>query len=237
LRIGDDHDLVCRTYLAGVRFAHVKQPLYLYRVSSGIDRNTSTREVESLAAARAALTEKYTYPLVDRWCVERDLLRVDLGALHGKPDGFVGVDLAAGPGVDVVCDVRDGLPFATDAVGRLRAHDFLEHLAPGAPIINLWNEIYRVLAPGGWFTSLTPSTVGLGAFCAPDHCSYWNRLSHRYVTDRAAQSYVRGLTARFQATRIQEFFPSAWHQEQNIAYLRMDLVALKGQRQPGPIGF
>lgn len=237
LRIGDDHDLVCRTYLAGIPFAHVPEPLYLYRARGGVDRNTSTREVDSLAEARAALTEKYTHPLVDRWCVDRGLLRVDLGALHGKPGGFVGVDLEAGHGVDVIADVRHGLPFDDDSVGRLRAHDFLEHLAPGKELVNFWNECFRVIAPGGWFTSLTPSESGLGGSCDPTHLSKFNMMSHRYVTDRAAQSYVRGLTARFQAARVMELYPSAWHRDSNIPYLRMDLVALKGQRQPGPVGF
>jgi SAM-dependent methyltransferase len=133
--------------------------------------------------------------------------------------------------------VRQGLPFDDNAVGCLRAHDFLEHLAPGAEIVDFWNEAYRVLAPGGWFTSATPSAAGRGADMDPTHKSRWNLNSHWYVTRRESQKYVAGLHAKFQATRTWEAFPSEWHRANDIPYLYIDLACLKGQRQPGPVAF
>ena len=42
-----------------------------------------------------------------------------------------------------------------------------------------------------------------------------------------------GIRCRFQGTRIWQTFPTEWHQTHNIPYVYADLVALKGQRQPG----
>jgi SAM-dependent methyltransferase len=95
------------------------------------------------------------------------------------------------------------------------------------------NEIYRVLAPGGWLLSATPSTDGRGAFQDPTHCSFWNPNSFWYFVRQAQRQYVPGITARFQGTRIWQEYPSEWHKEHQILYVYADLVALKGQRQPG----
>jgi hypothetical protein len=44
---------------------------------------------------------------------------------------------------------------------------------------------------------------------------------------------VPGVRCRFQGTRIWQTFPTDWHKTHNILYVYADLVALKGQRQPG----
>ena len=49
----------------------------------------------------------------------------------------------------------------------IRAVDFLEHVADK---VALFNEVYRLLAPGGLLLSQTPSTDGRGAFQDPTHC-------------------------------------------------------------------
>jgi SAM-dependent methyltransferase len=119
-----------------------------------------------------------------------------------------------------------------EAVGA--ASDFLEHLAPGREIIDFWNEAYRVLAPGGWFVSHTPSTDGRGAWQDPTHLSGWNENSFLYATHRDQQQYVDGLHARFQAINVRTGYPSTWHEQHKVTYVDADLCALKGQRQPGP---
>ena len=168
---------------------------------------------------------------------------IDLGGRLGRPPGYLGLDYFDG---DICCDIRRGLPFADASIGCIRAYDFLEHIphcrdsacrhgAHGEPLctVGMMNEIYRVLVPGGWLISRTPSTDGRGAFQDPTHCSFWNLNSFWYYTRREQAQYVAGITCRFQATRLWQAFPSDWHRTHNIPYVYADLVALKGQRQPG----
>jgi len=74
------------------------------------------------------------------------------------------------------------------SVGCVRAFDFLEHVPTcrdstcdhgadgmaGKCIVGLMNELYRVLAPGGWIISCTPSTDGRGGFQDSTHVSFWH---------------------------------------------------------------
>lgn len=232
--VADDHDLVCRTYLAGVDFFDIPECLYLYREHNDATGKNTYRAHPQLQRLRQVTHERHKYRIVEEWCRRKGLLKVDLGAAFGKPPGFTGVDLRPLPGVDVVHDVRKGFPFPDDSVGFLRASDFLEHLAPGREIIDFWNEAYRVLAPGGWFVSHTPSTDGRGAWQDPTHLSGWNENSFLYATHRDQQQYVDGLHARFQAINVRTGYPSTWHEQHKVTYVDADLCALKGQRQPGP---
>ena len=61
-------------------------------------------------------------------------------------------------------------------------------------------------------------------------------ISHaltRAQQQQQQRQYVPGITARFQSARIWQEHPTEWHREHDILYVYADLVALKGQRQPG----
>lgn len=106
-------------------------------------------------------------------------LRVDIGCGDHKPDGFIGVDVAPGPGVDLVCDLTGRFPFETDSVAYLRAHDVIEHLPDR---LHTMNEIWRVCRAGAIVDIRVPSTDGRGAFQDPTHVSYWNANSFFYYS-------------------------------------------------------
>jgi len=169
--------------------------------------------------------------MVERWAKLEKLPLVDLGAAHGKPAGYLGVDAKSAPGVDRICDVSQGLPFDDSSVGVVRAMDFLEHIPDS---VALMNEIYRVLVDGGWLLSGTPSTDGRGAFQDPTHCAFWNENSFWYYTRRDYATYVPGIKCRFQAVRIETYFPSDFHRRYKIPYVYADLVAVKSnKKRPG----
>lgn len=242
LPVTDDHDLLCRTYLAGVKFVHLPRCLYFYRLLEE-GANTFLQRNAEIQQRQQQISNTYVYRLIAEWCRREGLPMYDLGGGHNSPAGYRSVDLA---NADVTCDVRRGLPFAESSVGCIRAWDFLEHIphcrdsscshgTDGAPLctVGLMNEIHRVLVPGGWLVSRTPSTDGRGAFQDPTHASFWNPNSFWYYTRREQAQFVPGIRCRFQGTRIWQTFPTEWHQTHNIPYVYADLVALKGQRQPG----
>lgn len=229
LEVCDDHDLLCRTYLAGVDMRRIPECLYLYRLQPG-ERNSYLERNAEIQAGQQAVGNRYFYRLVAEWVRRTGLPAWDLGGRIGRPDGFRSIDLVD---ADLVHDVTEGLPFPDSSVGVIRAYDFLEHV-PQARVVAVMNEIHRVLVPGGWLLSRTPSTDGRGAFQDPTHVSYWNLNSFWYYTNRDFARYVHGLTARYQGTRVWNEFPSDFHREHSIPYVYADLLALKGQPHPGP---
>jgi hypothetical protein len=81
---------------------------------------------------------------------------------------------------------------------------------------------------------LTPSTDGRGAFQDPTHVSYYNSNSFWYFTDPEYSKYVPAIRARFQVSKLDNIFPSDFHQLHNIPYVQANLIAIKsGPRQGG----
>ncbi len=228
LGVGDDHDLVCRTYLkygaAGMR--HIDDCLYLYRVH---DNNTTKIRNAEIQQATVAVYARYIRKLVERWCRDLDLPMVDLGCGTDKPEGYFGLDCQAGAGIDHVCDLAQGIPVDDNSVGLIRAYDFVEHLADP---VRLMNEIYRVLVPGGWLFLSVPSTDGRGAWQDPTHKSFWNENSLWYYTDPQYARFVPHSRARFQLARAITWYPTEWHEAYNISYVDAQLIAVKSGYEP-----
>jgi hypothetical protein len=84
-------------------------------------------------------------------------LKLDLGTGTGasKPEGFVGVDIYAGKGVDTVCDLRQTWPWKTDSVDEAQANHLIEYLTPMGRV-HFVNELHRVLKVGSKATFWTP---------------------------------------------------------------------------------
>lgn len=225
LKVADDHDLVCRFYLHG-KIRHIDECLYLYRIHGTNTWKRFNGECQTLAAANR---DKYLYQLVERWCDLNGYPKIDLGGGFSKPEGYTSVDLTNG---DITADLNKRFPFEDSSVGVIRAWDVLEHLKDP---VHAMNEIYRVLKPGGWLLSQTPSTDGRGAFQDPTHVSYWNQNSFWYYTWGRLKQYVAPIQARFMKVRLSTGFPSDWHKANDIPYVTADLVALKegGVRIPG----
>jgi glycosyltransferase involved in cell wall biosynthesis len=232
LAVIDDLDLLCRTYIAGVPFVRIAEPLYFYREhDSGGLANSYRGLTTEIHDRNAQVSQRYTRQLIDAWATRRFLPKIDLGGRIGCPAGYISLDCR--PGAELRADALR-LPFADASVGVLRASDFLEHLPAGSAVAAM-NEFYRVLVPGGWLTTDTPSTGGYGAFCDPTHTSFWNYLSFRYYTDRTFAQYIPEIQCRFAVAALSEDFPTPWHAERNLLYVHADLFALKGQRVPGPV--
>ena len=79
---------------------------------------------------------------------EAGVKRLHWGCGAFTPAGWINCDLRDGPGVDIACDVRDGLPLASDSIDYISAQHVL-------PELQIWDqvpalaELRRVLKPGG----------------------------------------------------------------------------------------
>ena len=218
----DDQDLMSRLYQQGP-FHLIDDCLYLQRMH---EHNTQRDpEVNAFIQQETiALYDRYVEGNALAWARRNGLLALDLGAAHGRPDGYLGVDKHAGENVDIVATLPGPLDLPDGSAGVIRAVDFLEHVADKVALIN---EIHRLLAPGGLLLSMTPSTDGRGAFQDPTHVAFYNENSFWYYTEAKYQAFVPEITARFQSSRLFTGFPSEWHTRHDIPYVTANLIALK----------
>jgi predicted SAM-dependent methyltransferase len=80
---------------------------------------------------------------------------VNLGCGPTPLEGWVNVDLARSEHVDVIWDLRRGLPFADESCALIFSEHVIEHLAR-EDAEALLNECHRVLEPGGVLRLSTP---------------------------------------------------------------------------------
>ena len=131
-------------------------------------------------------------------------IHVDLGCgnLPRNPlnaEGVIGVDVASDAPYDVFNGVLDykqvypgePLPFESNQIQSVSAFDFLEHIPRSDrspvgdftnPFINMMNEIYRILKPGGVFIALTPCYPSHAAFTDPTHVNVISETTHLYFS-------------------------------------------------------
>ena len=133
-------------------------------------------------------------------------MRLNLGCSDRPFDGFIGVDIAPGPGVDEIADLSKTWPWPDSSVDEVIAYDVIEHIADR---IHFMNELHRVLKPGALAHIEVPNaTKGAGFAQDPTHVSHWSMNSFQYFRDgsfahqRLAKAY--GITARFYVTQLTE---------------------------------
>ena len=218
LKVIDDQDLICRFYLYG-DMVHIDKCLYIYKVHQN---NTWLKNVDDIQTMTWDIYEKYIYRMADKWCEERDLLKIDLCGGINKFDGYTSLDILDG---DIVTNLDHSWPLKDNTVGVVRAMDAIEHLKNP---IHTMNEMHRVLSHGGFSFITVPSTDGRRAFQDPTHVSFWNENSFWYYTKEEYQKFLRGKSVcRFQTRKLRTFFPNEFLKENNICYVEAHLLALK----------
>lgn len=210
--IADDHELICRTYLA-TKFHHIEKPLYLYRITG---ENTWAKNVSSIKETSDRIQNDYLERLVLRECELLGMPAIELGGGIDPRAGWKACDLEGAP---IIADLRERWPFEDGSVGAFRASDLLEHLPDK---MHTMSEIHRCLRPGGWLISMTPSSEGWGADADPTHVSRWNPMSFWYYTRDASARYIRNTTMRFAEVHLDTVPINI--QGVTVPYVRADLV-------------
>lgn len=218
LSVGDDHELMVRTYLSGIDFGYTENCGYLYR---NHDTNTVKLRNRKIQETVAETRKKHLRALIEEWCRRTGLAVVDMADL--LEDGF-----------QWERDMCHGLPFENGSVGCFKALNILQY-APGSAIIDFFNHVWRSLAPGGWVIIEVPSTDGRAGFQDPLAVSYWNRNSFLWYTEQRLQDERKAVNAKFQSVEVSDYYPSDWHKSHDMKWTRADLFALKGQRHPGKV--
>ncbi len=101
--------------------------------------------------------------------VMKSVLKLDLGAGPHKREGFIGVDRHPFPGVDQVVDLTvTPWPWEDNSVIEAHCSHFLEHLNQWQRV-QFFNELFRVLHPGGTCQIITPHWASARAYGDPTH--------------------------------------------------------------------
>lgn len=146
-------------------------------------------------------------------------VRVDLGCGFRK-EGNIGIDLTTqGTQADLCCRLGfEPIPLDEQVADTVSCRDFLEHIPKGYfseqtgqmryPIIELMNEIWRVLKPGGTFSSLTPCYPAVEVFRDPTHLSVWTLESMDYFCGKYPVAKVYGVECNFvlEENRLDRFY-------------------------------
>jgi len=136
------------------------------------------------------------------------MIALDLGCGSRKRDGYIGFDTAVLPGVDVICDIEKGLPVLDGKVNAVFSNFLFEHIRD---LPSLFEELYRVCAPGAVITFIVPYYASIGAFKDPTHKSFFTEETMRYFSDDKWYGSDYGFKANFKVTNIRYIYELPFH--------------------------
>lgn len=144
-------------------------------------------------------------------------ISLNLGCGGDIRPGFINVDRATGPGIDVLVDISASpMPFQDDSVDFVLCSHVLEHILDWEKVVF---DIYRMLKPGGLFELRVPYGFAPRAW----HRSYFDKRTMDLFTvkDRRTVS-SNDITLDFDilAQGISRQFPLRYH---FAKYLRLKL--------------
>ena len=105
---------------------------------------------------------------------------LDIGCGRDKLPGAVGLDQMSLPGVDVVSDLNERLPFEDEEFEIVHSNQVLEHVPN---MIGLVEEIHRVLVPNGLMIAHVPYFRSSWAAVDPTHVRNFTLNSLDYFAE------------------------------------------------------
>ncbi len=120
--------------------------------------------------------------------------------------------LSAGPGVEIrrANLVVEPIPYPDAHFASVSAFDFIEHIprlfpdgqgGTRLPFVELMNEIWRVLEPGGLLYAVTPAWPHEQAFADPTHVNIITMQTLDYFTGDNPLGRMYGFNGRFERLR------------------------------------
>ena len=154
-------------------------------------------------------------------------LDLGCGSVPRNPFGataLAGIDIRENPALDVrYADLAiEPIPFEDASFDYVTAFDFLEHVPRVLylperrfPFVELMNEIYRVLKPGGTLLSFTPAFPFGHAFRDPTHVNILTETTFPiYFDDQNRHASIYGFRGAFQIVR------QGWRRKHLVTVMR-----------------
>jgi predicted SAM-dependent methyltransferase len=181
------------------------------------------------------LQKEFVVHSVDEWLMEDSRIRarelidairergepvnVDLGCGFRKK-GNLAIDVTThGTEADIICRIGfEPIPLDDEVTDTVYCRDFLEHIPKAYysehektlryPVIEVMNEVWRILKPGGTFTSFTPCYPALEVHQDPTHLSVWTLESMQYFCGKYPIARIYGVRTNFEilVNRLDGFY-------------------------------
>ena len=214
LSVCDDLELMIKTYLTGAPFVYTGGCHYLYRM---FDHNTVIMRNPQIQSATKLLKQEHFPALVQSWVDRENHNVMDISELRRS-------------GWNADKHLLQG--FGKAQYGHIMADDELQRL-DGYQVREFMNAAYDSLIPGGYLTIIVPEVhSGLG-YGDVEWKSQFSAMSMSPYIRKNMATRNGNIRCRFQQVQLTEVYPSDWHRDNGFKYLRFELSALKGQRQPG----
>lgn len=161
-------------------------------------------------------------------------------------DEVYGIDIRSGlqaPGVKRIEATNlscERIPFDSHQFDSVSAYDFFEHIPrvrvdhagqTHFPFVQLMNEIWRVLKPGGILYAVTPAYPHEKAFRDPTHVNIITPKTYRYFSRPYLQADMYGFVGDFSLIRQVRIHPRGAYEPQGfVRGLLRQLDGLVGKR-------
>ena len=139
---------------------------------------------------------------------EEEKMKLNLGCGKDIREGWVNVDWVDAPGIDMVLDISDHLPFPSNSVSEVLVSHVLEHIIDWEAVVI---EIWRILKPGGTVKIIVPYGLELQTY------------HKRFFDEKTLDGFIEGSQFYdspsleghpvFRCLRmdVDRRFPFAWH--------------------------
>jgi len=140
-------------------------------------------------------------------------ISLNLGCGRSPLPGWVNLDLAPGPGIDVVADLdacrTTPLPFAENSVSRMRMVHVLEHIED---TLGLLQELHRIAEPRALLLVHSPYGSSDDAYEDPTHCQRFFINSFAYFAQPTFWRADYGYRGDWEAESVVLVMPAADNQ-------------------------
>ncbi len=126
-------------------------------------------------------------------------IKLHLGCGTNIYPGWVNLDCAKLPGVDVVHDLNQlPLPFADGTVSEILCEDVFEHVS----YVPLLKECLRLLVPGGQIRIQVPHFTAVNNFDDPTHINMFSSKTFNYFAGNTYEGKFRGYYFDFRFSQM-----------------------------------
>jgi SAM-dependent methyltransferase len=140
---------------------------------------------------------------LDIGCGKLDELKIQRYQRYlGKydPQEYIGVDKVELPGVDIVCDINQGLPLENETMDEIICIHVLEHIRN---LEFIMNEFHRILKHQGVLRIWVPHCFSPCAFGDSTHVRFFTFETFLNFDDRHPLSYYYNFNFKCEKTRMQ----------------------------------
>ena len=118
-------------------------------------------------------------------------MKLNIGCGHRLKENWVNIDLNPPKELESVefGDVESGLRFPSNSASEILLDNVIEHVSH---IPKVMSEVFRLLAPGGTVTLITPHFTSHSSWRDPTHIHHLSYFSFDYFFNDSRANYIEG---------------------------------------------